>query len=230
MSATKVDALERALDLLEALADGDKALSLKDLADATGLYKSRILRFSSTLIDRGYMRRDTEGKYLLGPTVWRLGTHFRRRFDLGDHIRPLLARIVEDVNESAAFYVRDGEETRVCLFRHESTHAIRHHVDEGERLPLALGVAGRVLLAFDGEPGKLYDQIRADGFMNELGERDRDTASMAVPVFSAPGRIAGALSIAGLNSRFDEAARQHALDVLLEARGELEAQLMGPHP
>ncbi len=230
MSATKVDALERALDLLEALADGEKAHSLKDLADATGLYKSRILRFSSTLIARGYMRRDDDGRYHLGPTVWRLGAHFRRSFDLGDHIRPLLARIVEDVNESAAFYVRDGDETRVCLFRRESTHAIRHHVEEGQRLPLALGVAGRVLLAFEGEEGALYDQIRADGFMNALGERDRDTASIAVPVFSAPGRVAGCLSIAGLNSRFDEPARAHAVDVLIRARAELEAQLTGAQP
>lgn len=224
--AGKVDALERALDILEAFHDGKNVLSLKDLADETGLYKSRILRLTGSFIDRGYMRRDNDGRYHLGPTLWRLGSVYRRGFDLGDHIRPVLANIVSEVNESAAFYVRDGD-MRVCLFRHESTHAIRHHVDEGQRLPLDKGVAGRVLLAFEGETGAPYEQIRKDQYMNELGERDRDTASIAVPVFGNSDVLLGVLSIAGLNSRFSEPERERAVEVLKAARRELEAEFAG---
>lgn len=224
--AGKVDALERALDILEAFNDGRNTLSLKELAEETGLYKSRILRVTASFIDRGYMRRDDDGRFHLGPTLWRLGSVYRRGFDLGDCIRPLLSHIVSEINESAAFYVLDGD-MRVCLFRHESTHAIRHHVEEGERLPLDKGVAGRVILAFQGEPGELYEQIRKDGFMNALGERDRDVASVSVPVFGADGAMVGALSIAGLNSRFDESERERAVDILQVARKELEAEFEG---
>lgn len=224
--AGKVDALERALDILEAFSDNKNALSLKQLAEETGLYKSRILRLTSSFIDRGYMSRDDDGRYHLGSTLWRLGSVYRRSFDLGDHIRPVLARIVAEINESAAFYVRDSD-MRVCLFRHESTQAIRHHVDEGQRLPLDRGVAGRVILAFEGETGALYDKIRNDGFMNELGERDPDVASVAVPVLDTDEGVIGALSIAGLNSRFDEPERDRAVNVLTEARKELEAEFAG---
>ncbi len=222
----KVDALERALDILEAFKDGKNALTLKQLAEETGLYKSRILRLTSSFIDRGYMSRDEDGRYHLGSTLWRLGSIYRRGFDMGDHIRPLLARIVTKINESAAFYVRDND-MRVCLFRHESTHAIRHHVYEGQRLPLDHGVAGRVILAFEGEPGALYEKIRSDGFMNELGERDQDVASFAVPVLGPDQNVIGALSIAGLNSRFNESERKRAVDVLTHARKELEAEFAG---
>ena len=224
--AGKVDALERALDILETFNDDKNALTLKELAEETGLYKSRILRLTASFIDRGYMRRDTDGRYYLGPTLWRLGSVYRRGFDLGDHIRPILSHIVAEINESAAFYVRDGD-MRVCLFRHESTHAIRHHVDEGQRLPLNKGVAGRVLLAFEGELGEPYEQIRKDQYMNALGERDRDTASIAVPVFGNNDMLLGALSIAGLNSRFSEPERKHAVEVLKTARRELEAEFAG---
>lgn len=224
--AGKVDALERALDILEAFSDSKNSLTLKQLAEETGLYKSRILRLTSSFIDRGYMSRDDGGRYHLGATLWRLGSVYRRGFDLGDHIRPVLARVVSEINESAAFYVRDSD-TRVCLFRHESTHAIRHHVEEGQRLPLNKGVAGRVLLAFEGETGELYDKIRNEGFMNALGERDRDTASIAVPVFGTNEKLLGALSIAGLNSRFNEPERKRAVEVLKSARQELEAEFAG---
>ncbi len=226
MPSTKVDALERALDILEAFGEHKKSLSLKELAEETGLYKSRILRLSASLIERGYMRRDDEGRYHLGPTTWRLGTLYRRSFDLGDHVRPLLAKIVAEINESAAFYVRDGD-TRVCLFRQESSHIIRHHIDEGERLPLDLGVAGRVMLAFSGTPGALYDRIRQDGYLNELGERDRDIASVAVPVQPAGDHLVGVLSLAGLNTRFDPKERKRAVKVLMAARKELEAKMGG---
>jgi DNA-binding IclR family transcriptional regulator len=224
--ASKVDALERALDILEAFNDGKNALTLKQLAEETGLYKSRILRLTSSFIDRGYMSRDEDGRYHLGPTLWRLGSIYRRGFDLGDRIRPLLSHLVSKINESAAFYVLDGD-MRVCLFRHESTHAIRHHVEEGERLPLDKGVAGRVILAFQEEPGEPYEQIRKDGFMNELGERDRDVASVAVPVLGPDQNVIGALSIAGLNSRFNEPERKRAVDVLTNARKKLEAEFAG---
>lgn len=226
VSSVKVDALERALDILEVFGDGRTSVSLKELAAETGLYKSRILRLSASLVDRGYLRRDDEGRYRLGPTTWRLGTLYRRGFELSDHIRPVLADIVADINESAAFYVRDGD-ARVCLFRRESTHSIRHHVDEGERLPLELGVPGRVLCAFEGKKGDLYDRIRRDGFMDALGERDSDTAAVAVPVQTAEGQLVGVLSVAGLNSRFNPDERKRAVQALQKGRQVLEAKLMG---
>lgn len=224
MTAIKVEALERALDILDAFGEGKDALSLKELAEATGLYKSRILRFTASLVDRGYMLRDADGRYRLGPKLWRLGALYRRSFDLGDTVRPILRGIVAEINESASFYVRDGD-ARICLFRQESTHAIRHHVEEGARLPLERGVGGRVLLAFAGEKGKIYDRIRADGYMNAPGERDRDTASVAVPVYDSAGNLAGALALAGLQTRFSERQRERAVQVLLRASKALGPKL-----
>lgn len=71
----------------------------------------------------------------MGPAVLTLGELYRRHFDFGPHVRPVLRALVEATNETASFYVRDGDE-RVCVMRHEAPRQIRHHVDEGAALPL----------------------------------------------------------------------------------------------
>ena len=45
----------------------------------------------------------------------------------------------------------------------EGLQAVRHHVRIGERLPLDKRAPGKVILAFMGEKGKVYEQIRQRG-------------------------------------------------------------------
>ena len=155
MSENRVDAVERALLILDSFKEGEDSLTLAAMAERTSLYKSTILRLAGSLERFGYLVRDSGGVYHLGPSLWRLGSLYRRSFDLGGHIRPELRRIVQATSETAAFYVREGKE-RVCLYRVNSPRSVRHHLDEGVRLPLNRGAAGRVLLAYDGIRGEPY--------------------------------------------------------------------------
>lgn len=224
MGENRVEAVERALLILDAFQDDERSLSLAALAQKTGLYKSTILRLAGSLERFGYLVRDDRGAFHLGPSLWRLGSMYRRGFDLGEHIRPELRRIVEATSETAAFYVREGNE-RICLYRLNSPRAIRHHLDEGARLPLDRGAGGRVLLACGGIPGEPYEAIRRDGHYTSLGERDPEIAAVSVPVFDAAGNLRGALSASALLSRFDPAARAAAIAVLQESAARLKASL-----
>lgn len=216
----RVEAVERALLVLEAFREGEEALSLAALAGKTGLYKSTILRLAGSLERFGYLRRSEDGRFRLGPSLWRLGSLYRRGFDLGEQVRPELRRLVEATGETASFYVREGEE-RVCLYRLNSPRAIRHHLDEGARLPLAQGAAGRVLLAFGEDPDPACEPIRRAGRCVSLGERDAEVAAVAVPVLDRAGRLHGALTVSAVMTRFDERARERAAAELLESAGRL---------
>ncbi len=214
-----VEAVERALAILEAFDDGHRSLTLADLARRTGYHKSTLLRLASSLQFRGFLLRGEDGVFRLGPELWRLGALYRRDFDLGEEIRPALRRLVEATGETASFYVREGDE-RVCLYRLNSPRAVRHHLEEGARLPLDRGAPGRVLLAFSEAAGTASEAIRAAGFHTSLGERDPDLAAAAVPVFDRGGSLRGTLSISALRSRFDAAAQHLVLTALRnEARG-----------
>lgn len=211
MTKNRVEAVDRALSIVGAFANGPSRLNLRDLAEKTGLYKSTILRLCGSLEHFGYLVRDEHGAFRLGPTIGQLGSLYRR--ELGDLFRPSLRELAEDLNETASFYVREGE-VRVCLFRHNSTQEIRHHLEEGVRLPLQRGAAGQVLLAFSGEEGELFESIRQRGYHTSLGERAPDVAAVAVPLNLPNGVLRGALSVSGLKSRFTEEFQANAVERL----------------
>lgn len=220
MSEGGVGAVERALSILDCFEADQDSLSLKELADKTGLYKSTILRLCISLESFGYIRKREDGRYQLGPTLWRLGALYRKRFDVTSRIRPVLQHLSEATGESASYYVRDGDE-RICLLRHNSSQAIRHHLDEGARLPLDRGAAGRLIRAYSGDDDEAARKIRQAGFAVSLGERDPDTASIAVPILDSGQRFLGSLVVSGLRRRFDKTAREQAIKLAQQAAAEL---------
>ncbi len=226
VSGKRVDAVERALEVLNACAEGGGAVPLKELARRTGLYKSTILRLAGSLEHYGYLVRDRDGAFRLGPAAGRLGVAYRHGFDLADHVRPALARIAAQTSETASFYVREGSE-RICRFRHNSSRELRHHLEEGDALPLDRGAAGRVLLAFSGQRGKTAERVRRQGFYISRGERDPDVAAVSVPVLLSDGSLGGALAVSGLRTRFSDAMEKRALDSLRREADALTELLSG---
>ena len=224
MSTDRVEAVERALTVLNAFHAAKPAMTLGEIATATGLYKSTILRLAGSLERLGYLVRDENGVFRLGPALWRLGSIYRAQFDLGDAIRPELRRLVEATGETASFYIRQRQ-SRVCLFRHNSPHPARHHLDEGAELPLTAGASAHVLVAFADGKGAKAKAVKTRGYAISLGERDPQVAAVAVPVFDLAGEFRGALAISGLIGRFEQKARASALVQLRASANRLRAML-----
>jgi DNA-binding IclR family transcriptional regulator len=199
---TGVDAVNRALSILSAFAENRREMTLAELSRATGLYKSTILRISQSLEEKRYLTR-ADGRFRPGPELWRLGSLYRRSLDLAAVIRPVLQRLVNETSETASFYVRDGD-ARICLFRLNSPRPVRHHLDEGVRLPLERGAAGRALNQFD-ENGRLRTPP-LEPIMVSRGERDPEVGAVAALAFDRHQTLMGALSVSTLLARFDPSA------------------------
>jgi DNA-binding IclR family transcriptional regulator len=249
MSNDKVEAVERALTVLNSFQADKPVMTLAEIAGATGFYKSTILRLTASLERLGYLVRDETGVFRLGPALVRLGSIYRAGFNLGEAIRPELRRLVTATGETASFYVREGQ-FRVCLFRHNSPHSARHHLDEGAALPMTAGASAHVLQAFpDASPAGAktasarpasvrpasvkpasaksakIKAVQERRHYISLGERDPHVASVAVPVFDLAGHFRGALAVSGLIGRFQDRARQVALAELAESADRLRTRL-----
>lgn len=222
MAEERVEAVERALSILDCFDGEAESLSLAELARGTGFYKSTILRLAASLERFGYLVRQDDGRFRLGASLWRLGSLYRRGFALAEHVRPELRRLVDATGETASYYVRDGD-SRVCLYRLNSPRAARHHLTEGQRLRLDAGATAKVLTAFSNP--RTNGEVRAAGHAISIGERDPDVAAVAVPVLDADGRLRGALSVSGLVGRFDDAARTAALAALRDSADRLGRQI-----
>ena len=62
MAQDRVEAVERALTVMEAFDTPRDSLSLAELADATALYKSTLLRLLGSLERFDYVQRDGRGR------------------------------------------------------------------------------------------------------------------------------------------------------------------------
>jgi DNA-binding IclR family transcriptional regulator len=216
----RVLSVERALSLLEAFDLDRPSLSLAELAEETGLYKSTILRLAASLIRYGYLRKDGDGRYRPGPALWRLGALYRRNYGLDDVIRPVLRRLVRETGDTASFYVIDADE-RLCLYRENATGRGRHQLQEGVRMALDKGAAGHVLSAYGLGRMAAAQRLRKDGGAFSKGERSPGFWACAVPVFDKDGAFLGALTISGPSARLDENRLDGVFQTLLHAARDL---------
>lgn len=223
-----VASADRALSVLSAFRKGDGAVSLAELADRTGLVKSTIMRLAISLVDHGYLAREADGSYRLDAEVLRLGTIYTQSFRLEAHVMPALEELVARTGETAAFYVRRGEQ-RLCLFRVDSPHLLRMHVRVGDALPLDSSAIAQVLRAFVARP--LPDYAAAlDLPIVTMGATDPHTGSMAAPVFGPGDRLAGALALSAPVIRWTPEALAAARPILTEAAAALTRRIGGETP
>lgn len=225
--ADGVIAVARAMRLLESFQVDDAFLSLAELSRRAGMHKTTTLRIARTLAQARYLvQREEDGAWRLGPATGWLGARYQASFDLDNEIEPTLRALTRETGESSSFFVREGD-IRTCLVRVEGPKAIRHHIRMGEVLPLEKGSPGRVLLAFSGEPGALYERIRRDGFYISIGEREAEIASVSAPVFGSNWRLLGALSVSGPAGRLPRAKLQGFAKLVSQKASQLSYALSG---
>jgi DNA-binding IclR family transcriptional regulator len=197
-------AVDRALSVLKVFSPERPALTLAEIAEHTLLYKSTALRLLASLEHGKLIQKGNDGRYVLGPEVARLYAAYSASFSLEKVVLPAMNKLVAKTRESASFHVRQGDQ-RLCLYRVDSPQPIRDHIHAGDLLPLDRGVGGRVLLAFDGEPGALYDEIRENKLFASIGDRAEGVAGISSPVFDATGKLVGALTLTMPATRFKKA-------------------------
>ena len=225
-SELRVIAVMRALHIMEAFKTGERELALGELARRTHLHKTTVLRVARTLAAERYLVQTASGTWRLGPAAASLGARYHRGFDRTVVIEPVLRQLASKTRESAAFYVREAN-SRVCVVRVDGPQPVRYHAQLGEVLPLERGAAGRVLLAYAGEPGEPYESIRRAGYHITFGERDPAVASVAAPVFSHNHVIGGAVAITGPIERFTRSAAEKHVRPLTDAAARLTLELGG---
>lgn len=223
-----VEAVRRAMRILQAFGMNDVQLSLAQLSRRTGEHRSTVLRLARTLAMDGYVAQRADGTWRLAHAAGWLGACYQATFNVQDVVEPVLRELSIATGESTTFYVREGNQ-RICVVRVEGPKSIRHHVRVGAGLPLDRGGPGRVILAFTGEDGEPYESIRRAGYMISLGERDPEVSSISAPVYSVNWILLGAICISGPLSRLSEDVLQRHKETILAAANRLSRAMMGVH-
>src|SRR5437867_12602233 len=141
-----VQSVERALSLLESLADLGQEVGVSELRTVTGLPFGTIHRLLGTLVQLGYARQNPEThKYTLGPRLLRLGDAAGRHFEVW--VRPFLTELMELSGETANLALLDDDSAVYVAQVPSRKHNVRMFAEVGRRVaPHSTGV-GKVLLA-----------------------------------------------------------------------------------
>jgi IclR family transcriptional regulator, acetate operon repressor len=244
-----VQSVERALELLEALAETGEAKGVSELARATGLPVATIHRLLATMVSRGYVRQDSGShKYTLGSHLIRLGDAAAR--DFGQFARPYLAELMEASGETANLaMLEDGQVAYVAQVasRH---HRVRMFTEVGRRVHPHTSGVGKVVLAFrpraeveallarSGLPPRTprtitdparflaeLDKVASQGYAIDSGEEEVGVRCLAVPVFGMGGSVA-AMSVSAPEGRLQDRDIERVLPEMLRISAALSAAFL----
>ncbi|MCX6510890.1 MAG: IclR family transcriptional regulator [Actinobacteria bacterium] len=207
-----VGVLDKAVDVLNALEV--RSLSLSELVGVTGLPRATAHRLATALERHGLVRRDVDGRFMLGTRLLSLGQAAADAWPLATAAASALAILRDETGESVQLFVRDGEE-RVCIAALQSLHGLRTIVPLGARLPLSAGSAARVLTSADQTAGEWIESV---------GEREAGVASVSAPVRDASGRVVAAVSVSGPIERTSRQPGKRYGSFVVRAAREIESE------
>lgn len=225
MEYQTIQAVDNALDLMEALADEEQEeLQLSDLALRLGMSKTKTFRLLATLENRGYVEKAAKkGRYCRGPAIYDLAPKALASMKLLRLARPAMQRLAVETNEAVYLGVeRDGE--MLFLDFIDTTQQVRGVSLLCRRYPLEETAAGVVIAAHARPAG--YGRTRRQNHCLDRDTLAEGISSLAVPIFHAKGEVRSVLCLVGPSFRLDpRLMEQEMLPRLREAAGAISAQL-----
>jgi len=242
-----IQAVDRALQLLQAYTSPEQELGVTELAATLGVHKSTVSRLAATLAARGFLERPAGSEaFRLGPELARLGLLALGRRDLVEFARRSMDRLAAETGETVNLGVLHGDQA-VNVAQVDGRHIVGVGNWAGRRTPLHCTANGKVLLAFSDSPelpaalepftertivdpsslSRELDRIRQRGYATNVGELEAGLNAVAVPVRDATGVCAGALSVSGPAYRLSASGLAQVAEACRRAAAEIERRLGG---
>lgn len=146
-SPYKIQVLDRALAIINAIAESRSAAGLAELAERVKLHKSTTHRILMILESYRVVDKDPQtGHYRLGLRLFELGTIAIGSFNIRERARPHLERLMYEVDETVHLCVLDGGEV-MYLDKFEPSRSVRMASRIGRRNPAHCTAVGKAMLA-----------------------------------------------------------------------------------
>ncbi|PPF82153.1 IclR family transcriptional regulator [Subtercola sp. Z020] len=194
-----VPALDKALDVLELLADSDTGLSQAEIAAEIGRNVAQIFRVLTLLERRGYLYRDAKsGLYQLSTRLFDLAHRQEPLRSLVAAAHPPMRRLADETRSSCNLSVLDAGRMRVVA-QVVSPSDFGFQVRVGALFPVETTASGLVQLAFSGAgaevgvggvPASDLAAIRARGHLERPDALQPGVTDIVFPVLE-PARASG---------------------------------------
>lgn len=246
-----VQALDRGLDLLAALAAG-QGQTLTELAESTGQAVATVYRALVTLQSHGMVECEEPGQtWHVGAGSFRIGSAFLRRTKVVERARQQMDHLMRETGETANLGIEVQDEV-LFLSQVETHEAIRAFFPPGTRGPMHVSGIGKALLAWfdptkvqgiltrkglaaytprshDSADYLLADlaRIRARGYAIDDQERAEGMRCIAAPIFNGHGEPIAGISVSGPAFRMPLSAADHLGTLVMRAADQVTRAIGG---
>jgi DNA-binding IclR family transcriptional regulator len=219
---TSVLVLGKFAKILDYLTDHTAAASVSAMSRTLAIPRATLYRLLESLVEQDIIvqRRD---RYEIGPRMLSWAARALNTSSVRQVAFPYMQALREEFGLSVSLYIR-GRDSRICIERIEGGGPLQPVLRIGEQLPLHLCASGTALMAwlpveqrnqfleasrqrFVGAPiiertDEWWSEIRKQGWVMTIGERDPELAGLATPIFDESGAPIAALLISGLQREF----------------------------
>lgn len=224
-----VQVLERAFQLLDILAAHREPVSLKLIAEQSGLHPSTAHRILNDLGVGRYVDRPEPGHYRLGMRLLELGNLVKARLDVRDAALAPMRELHNATRQPVNLSMRQGDEIVYIERTYSERSGMQVVRAVGGRAPLHLTSVGKLFLARDDAPrvrayatrtglaghtrNSITDLPRLErelGKVNQYGvarddeELELGVRCMAAPILDNEGKLVAGLSISAPADRLEE--------------------------
>lgn len=215
---TSVRAVDRAIDILEAIAAAPEGVKITQLQSDTGIARPTLYRLVRTLESRNLLRQcDDPTRYALDLGILALAQPCMRAIDTLSHADTVLDDLAAAVEETVALCIFRGA-TRIFVREILSPHALKYSVGVGTTEPILRGAGGHAILAYldattrnqlletvgDAERQQLtveLEHVQKRGYAVSEGQILDGATAIAAPVFDRIGKVTGSVGVYGPSVR-----------------------------
>lgn len=223
-----VQSVDRALNILEFLAEHPKGAGITEISNSIGLSKATVHRLISTLKGRDFVSQsENTDLYSLSYKLLYLSNAISTNLDIFKVSRPIIQNFADEVDATVHLSTLDDSRSNIIYIdKIEPTNSNKSFVMSskvGKKAPCYCTAAGKVLLSqysddeirqiMKNEEYKIYTEktiknideflqeihtVKEQGYALDKHEYDNGIICICVPIYGLNGKIEFAMSVTGL--------------------------------
>ena len=249
-------AVERALAMLEAVAQGPEGLSNAEISRKLQIPKSSASYILRTLEKQGYLTRDPDsGKYRVGLKILSLSRGALSGLDVREVALPIMRHLMEKTHLTCHLAILDGSDAvyiekvepqgfikmdtwvgrRMRVHATSVGKAMAAHIprERLERIIAETGMEKRTPKTITTLPRLLKDleKVRDQGYAVDDEENNIGARCLGAPIFNQDGSIEASLGLSGTVNQVNSQSMPRILEHLKDAARHVSMQLgyRAPH-
>jgi DNA-binding IclR family transcriptional regulator len=234
-----VQAVIKAIDLLETLAQDGVNPTLATIEKKLELSRNKAFRLLATLEDKGLVEKNQlTGTYSLGLQAFQMAQHILKSANLIRLAHPVMEELAHKLNEAIYITVINNDEV-LFLDMVDSLQQVKAVDLVGKRFPFFTNAAGKVIKSVSAidlpgrsnkkknipNPQELeieLNEIRKNGVAVDFGGLGEGICAVAVVVRDYAGKVVGALTLLAPSFRIlQERLEQEIIPSMIEGAEEL---------